>query len=90
MSDPIAKRLWEAAERHGGAITLLDAPNADLAYARARGWLMNHGAGLFEATDELKRAAAPRSVKEAALFRDGPVLGRHFVPEPGDRRSPRG
>ena len=57
MNNSVAHRLWEAARKRGGTIKLDDVSESDIAHGRANGWLVCVSIGLFEATDELSKAA---------------------------------
>jgi hypothetical protein len=58
VNNPIALRLWVAARPRGGSIMLDDVSESDIAHGRANGWLTSASIGHFEATDELRQAAA--------------------------------
>jgi hypothetical protein len=53
----IAKRLWDAAQKRGGAIIIGDVSYDDVMYGKAMGWLTTAGIGHFEATEKLREAA---------------------------------
>ncbi len=57
MDDQIAQRLWEAARQTGGTIMPGEVSESDIAHGRANGWLVCSRIGLFEATEELRKAA---------------------------------
>ena len=58
MSSSVARKLWAVARHKGGSIMLDDVSESDIAHGRANGWLRSVGIGHFEATDELRKAAA--------------------------------
>lgn len=58
MPSQIAKRLWEASQKRGGAIIIGDVSYEDVMHGKAMGWLTTAGIGHFEATERLRAAAA--------------------------------
>ena len=57
MDNQLAQRLWEAARQTGGTIVLADVSESDIARGRANDWLVCTRIGLFEPTEDLRKAA---------------------------------